>query len=32
MSISVAHPIANSTNIRSLVRALVPLLAGVGSI
>jgi len=31
MSISVAHPIANGTNIRSLVRALVPLLAGVGA-
>ena len=29
MSISVAHPIANGTSIRSLVRALVPLLAGV---
>jgi hypothetical protein len=28
MSISVAHPTANGTNIRSLVRALVPLLAG----
>lgn len=31
MSLSVAHPIANATNIRSLVRALVPLLAGVGA-
>jgi hypothetical protein len=30
MSISVAHPTANGTNIRSLVRALVPLLAGAG--
>ena len=31
MSISIAHPIANGTNIRSLVRALVPLLAGAGA-
>jgi hypothetical protein len=31
MSISITHPIANGTNIRSLVRALVPLLAGVGA-
>ncbi len=28
MSISVAHPIANGTSVRSLVRAMVPLLAG----
>jgi hypothetical protein len=31
MSISVAHPIANSANLRNLVRALVPLLAGAGA-
>jgi hypothetical protein len=31
MSISLDHPIANGTNIRSLVRALVPLLAGTGA-
>ena len=31
MSISVAHPIANGANIRGLVRALVPLLAGAGA-
>src|SRR5258708_22826527 len=31
MAISVAHPIANGTNIRSLVRALVPLLAGLSA-
>ena len=31
MSISVDHPIANGANIRSLVRALVPLLAGAGA-
>ena len=31
MSISIAHSTANSTNIRSLVRALVPLLAGAGA-
>ena len=31
MSISIAHPTANGTNIRSLVRALVPLLAGAGA-
>ena len=30
MSISIAHSTANGTNIRSLVRALVPLLAGAG--
>jgi hypothetical protein len=31
MSISITHPIASGTNIRSLVRALVPLLAGAGA-
>ena len=31
MSISVVHPIANGTHIRSLARALVPLLAGAGA-
>ncbi len=31
MSISFANPIANGANIRSLARALVPLLAGVGA-
>ena len=31
MSISIAHSTANGTNIRSLVRALVPLLAGAGA-
>jgi hypothetical protein len=31
MSISIAHPTANRTNIRSLARALVPLLAGAGA-
>src|SRR5882757_10151759 len=31
MSISVDQPIANGTHIRSLVRALVPLLAGAGA-
>src|SRR4051794_20684579 len=31
MSISIAHPVANGANIRSLVRALVPLLAGAGA-
>jgi hypothetical protein len=31
MSISIAHPIANGANLRSLVRALVPLLAGAGA-
>ena len=31
MSISIAHPTANGANIRSLVRALVPLLSGAGA-
>ena len=31
MSISLAHPTANRANIRSLVRAMVPLLAGAGA-
>lgn len=31
MSISIAHPTANGANVRSLVRALVPVLAGAGA-
>src|SRR5436309_9819496 len=31
MSISIAHPTANGTNVRGLVRALVPVLAGVAA-